>query len=145
MKNLKNTVNKKIDIKEILKNNKIKFSTKKEAILEILIEASHPHTAEEVRNYLENRGLKLDESTLYRNLAIFVKKDIIKKLELKKNKKFFEYNKNHHHHIVCNKCLLIEEIDFCEVKKIEKGIKSQKFAIITDHELDFYGICKKCI
>ena len=50
----------------------------------------------------------------------------------------------HHDHLVCSKCGLVEEF-FDEVIETQQEQIAAKFGFeITDHSLYLYGICKAC-
>lgn len=128
-------------IKDILKDNNLKVTEGRLSVIEFLMSNKGPLSIDELKDGLEN----IDTSTLYRMLDIFVEKGIVYQTDFRNGKAYFEYQKNHHHHIVCTSCGSKEEVSVCVGDKVE-GIKkdSKKFDVVKSHILEFFGICKKC-
>ncbi|MDI6765145.1 MAG: transcriptional repressor, partial [Thermodesulfobacteriota bacterium] len=51
---------------------------------------------------------------------------------------------DHHHHIVCKKCGDVVELDFCNISEWSKKVMESTGYQVTDHQLNFYGLCKIC-
>lgn len=123
-----------------LKNTKIRTF-----ILDLFSKSSKPLSVKDIISIPDFKKLNL--VTIYRTLASFENEGILKKVDLRKGVVFYELSNHHHHHIVCNKCGDIEDFDLCLsnglIKKIEK--QSKKFVKLSDHALEFFGECKKCV
>ena len=56
----------------------------------------------------------------------------------------------HHHHLVCTSCgRVVDYTDFIDeeielLQKTEKGLSKKYNFKITDHLIQFYGLCDKC-
>lgn len=134
---------------EILVTNGLKITQARLSILNIFIKSKVPISADNIHQYLEkNKKIRIiNDATIYRTLSSFEKSEILIKINLRKESDYFELNNDHHHHIVCTNCGMIE--DFTENKKIEKVLnniieKSTKFKNIKEHSLELFGICKVC-
>ncbi|MEX0689827.1 MAG: transcriptional repressor, partial [Candidatus Paceibacterota bacterium] len=74
-----------------------------------------------------------------------VAKNIIYKTNFGDAESYFEYQRNHHHHIICSSCGKREEVRSClekSFKEIEKELK--KFNKVNSHMLELFGVCKVC-
>jgi Fe2+ or Zn2+ uptake regulation protein len=121
-------------IKKILIKKRYKLTKPRIAILNFLFKANNPYSAKEISKKLKN----VDLVSIYRNLALFSKLNLI-------NEEFFEKEKKYclaihpHHHIICRKCGKIEKIicnhNFYNKFKNYSDIK---------HQLILTGICSKC-
>ncbi len=132
------------DISNILKERDIKITQGRMAVLSIFLENHKPMDVNFVFNKLKK---KFNEVTVYRIISCFEKSGILRRVDLRKDSVFFEFNKDHHHHIVCMNCGEIE--DFEENKDIEKILEkiigeSKKFKNIKEHSLELFGYCKLC-
>lgn len=127
---------------EILKSLCMKVTKNRLLVLNLLMTSQKPLSVEEIFKKLKN----VDQVTIYRILNQFCEKDIIKKIDLRSGKSFFEFQDHHHHHVVCQSCGYLEEIDICLPEKFIKKIQhnSEKFKNISDHALEFFGVCNKC-
>ena len=92
-------------------------------------------------------GEDLDTVTVYRSLEALANAQIVRRVDLRHGHTDYElvYGASHHHHLVCEQCGRIESIDWCPDAAFEKKLlKSSSFSKLSDHSLEFFGICKKC-
>lgn len=90
---------------------------------------------------------RLDKATVYRVLNFLKSKSIVRLIDLRQGKSLYELqlNNHHHHHIICTKCGTIESIDLCLFNNISADVlQCSGFAKISDHSMEFFGLCKKC-
>lgn len=90
---------------------------------------------------------KLDKATVYRVLGFLLSKAIIRLIDLRQGKRLYELSETcDHHHVICTHCGQIKAIDICVFKDISQQVlKRSDFAKISDHSMEFFGVCKKCI
>lgn len=141
---MSNDVKPNINFNKILKDSAFKITPTRIAILEIFSKFDKPISADFI--YKKLKG-SINEATVFRTLSSFEKSGILKKVDLRRESICFELNNDHHHHIVCTKCGIIE--DFKENKNITKLLnqiveKSIKFKKIKEHSLELFGFCKIC-
>jgi Fe2+ or Zn2+ uptake regulation protein len=131
------------NIKKQLKVSGLKITPARLAIIGAFSNRCHPLSAENIYEKLKKSN---DLVTIYRTLISFEKAGILRKVDLHKDAQFYEINENHHHHIICNKCGLVEELNECNIEMFISKIssKSENFKIIKSHSLEFFGLCKKC-
>ncbi|OGE88917.1 MAG: hypothetical protein A3J07_04350 [Candidatus Doudnabacteria bacterium RIFCSPLOWO2_02_FULL_49_13] len=105
-----------------------------------------PLTEQELRLRLAKAGSIVNKTTIYRELAHLKIKNIIKEVDLDDGKKRFELNfHQHHHHLVCTKCRMIDDIFVHnDVRHVEQKIRKEKKFLIQSHSLEFFGLCKNC-
>ncbi len=131
---------------KILKSNGYKLTNQRKAILDALYKhQGHFLSAQEI--YIETDKIlpQTNFSTIYRNLEVFVKLDIIHKINISDESSSYGLNCNesHHHHIICKGCGKTEVVDFCPMEEIIKKSKHKGFSL-TDHKFELYGYCEKC-
>ncbi len=133
----------------LLKKKGYKITPARTAILDIFIKNKIPLTAYEICKKLDKLKTigDINEATVYRTLSSFEKGGILKKIDLRKDRAYFELSNDHHHHIVCTNCGEIE--DFKESNEMEIILsqivkKSSKFKNIKEHSLELFGICRAC-
>jgi Fe2+ or Zn2+ uptake regulation protein len=135
-----------LNIEKILTEKKYKKTPARVAILDIFNKSNKPISAEEISLKLKTKKQKIDAVTIYRTLASFEKAGILKRVDLRKESIFFELNVDHHHHLICTNCNLIERFRSEDAEKsLEKIIKeSSNFKIITEHSFELFGLCQQC-
>jgi len=133
-------------VEKLLTEKKYKRTPARVAILDIFNKNKKPLSAEEIGQKIKIRKQKMDAVTIYRTLASFEKAGILKRVDLRKESIFFELNNDHHHHLVCTNCNLIESFKSGETEKLLEKIikKSSNFKNITEHSFELFGLCKKC-
>lgn len=127
-----------------LKNNGLRITKGRIAVLKALSSEKYPADIETLYKKLNKK--EIDLVTLYRIIAIFEEKGIVKRVNLKKDTAFYELCQNHHHHMICIKCEKIEDFENKDLENLLKKISrnSLKFKNITDHSLELFGLCRGC-
>ena len=130
------------DFKKILHDAKLKSTGPRLAVLKALRDVKHPETAQEIRKRLKN----IDLVTLYRTLASFEEKQLVKRVDLHRDAVCYEFNTGHHHHIVCINCGTVEDFEVCDKNRLIKNIvaKASKFRNVSEHSLELFGVCNTC-
>ena len=94
-------------------------------------------------------------TTIYRTLEILVQMGLVFKFDFGDGRARYELAEGpkvirHHHHLVCTSCGRVSDYtDFIDeevelLNQTEKGL-SKKFNFkITNHLIQFYGVCNKC-
>jgi Fe2+ or Zn2+ uptake regulation protein len=122
-----------------------RVTEKRVKLLELLAKAERPLSLEEIQKKV---GKIMDRTTLYRALESLLEKKIIKTVDFGDKDDRYELNdeNRHHHHIICQQCKKIEEIEDCAVEDslLNFAKKSKQFSSIDNHSLEFFGICKDC-
>lgn len=129
----------------ILKQHMLKVTVARKAILDAFTHEHKPMNADDIAKKIKDS--KTDLATIYRTLELFEKKSILKRIDLRKESVFYELAYHHHHHLVCTSCGAIEDFEACSIGKMLSSIvlHSRKFNIITDHSLELFGLCNKCV
>jgi Fe2+ or Zn2+ uptake regulation protein len=134
--------------KTLLRENGYKATPARLAILKIFFQSQKPQDASSICKKITKTSKqgKVNEVTIYRTLSALEKSGILRKVNLRKNSEYFELNKDHHHHIVCTKCSMVESFKDKNIEEVLKKVisKSSKFKNIKEHSLELFGLCVKC-
>jgi Fe2+ or Zn2+ uptake regulation protein len=135
----------KVDLIQILKENNIKITNERKAIVSALERSKLPLSSLEIFARVKPHLPKANISTVYRNLEMLEGLNVVKRLAFHKD--FFTYelahNRPHHHHAVCTRCGKVEDLENISEEFVYQISKKTKFTI-EDHNLEFFGICEKC-
>lgn len=137
------------ELKENLKEKGYKLTPQRRAILDIIIDKEGQHlTAEEIYDEVKKICPDIGLATVYRTVLLLEEVNVIYKLDL--NDGCSRYGLVHsdeehrHHHLVCNKCKKVFEVQDDLLEELEERIeKTYKFKIL-DHSVKFFGICSDC-
>lgn len=139
--------------KNLLRQNGLKVTTQRIAILEVLNNRPGKHlTAEEIYDYVKKKYPDIGIATVYRTIQVLSELSLIDKLNLDDGYVRYEINKkgkedscHHHHHLICTECGNVYAFQDDLLEALEKRIMDTMGFEVFDHEVKLYGRCKKCI
>jgi Fur family ferric uptake transcriptional regulator len=112
------------------------------AVLEHLRAASEPMSAQAIKAEL---GRSVGLATVYRALQQLVDGGQVDVFRHDSGEAMYRLCRPvHHHHLVCNRCKRVEEIDACEVEPWARGVAERRGFVISGHQADIFGICAEC-
>jgi len=118
----------------------------REEMVKFFVESSKPLSFGDVMRALEEAGLFVNKTTVYRELKFLLEYGYIAEVYLYPRKVYYELSDlRHHHHLVCEKCGKIDNITNCLVDRLERDVLKRKGFKIKRHTLEFYGLCSDCL
>jgi Fe2+ or Zn2+ uptake regulation protein len=131
--------------KQLLKNNGLKVTQARLKLLDIFKRGKKPLSIKQIAEQLGDT--EADMVTLYRNVESLENLGLIKQMRFNDRQAYYELiTENHHHHLVCKSCGKISDVNECSVTiQGPKLLKTHGFAKVTDHSLEFFGICDNCV
>ena len=135
---------KKNEFKAVLRRAGYKATLPRLAILELIKRSRRPLSAQDIIAKLEG---KTDKVTVYRFIAKLKNAGIVRQIDLRQNNAQYEFfDSEDHHHVVCARCGRIEDIGGCEIDHLHNVILKEvkNFSEVSQHSLEFYGICLNC-
>ncbi len=135
-----------MEYRKILKENNLKITPKRVAIINYFLKNERYATPFEVWMNLKKIFKKVGLPTIYRNLEEFEKIGILTKVEGEENRFYYGIckKKRHHHHIVCISCHKVDDFDICGFEELKNMIEEKTGFLITEHQFFLKGICKNC-
>ncbi len=122
------------------------MTTARRFMIGALCDAKSPLAATDILKDLDKHKLHSNKTTVYRELAFLEKQNIIKPIDFGDGTKRYEViGDHHHHHLICTKCLKVEDVEL-EHDVDEEGVRlgKQKGFEVTGHSLEFFGKCRNC-
>lgn len=124
-------------IQELFKNNGLKITHQRELIFSIVNDGLEP-TIKDIQEQCLN---KVDKSTVYRIVELFIEKRIfIKNINVMGEVYYTVNTLNHVHYIDCIKCHKKTKIDHCPIT-IDASIDGYT---VLSHSIQLEGICNTC-
>lgn len=112
------------------------------AVLEVLLGAETPLRAEEIHARLAGGGRRgVNLSSVYRTLHLLHRLGIVRRVQLGDGVlrvELAEGYRDHHHHLVCERCGRIEDVRPCPVEGLDLG------STVRSHSLELFGLCGPC-
>lgn len=136
-------------IKEQMKSKGYKLTPQRRAVLDVIIENEEKHlSTEEIYDIVKVNCPEIGLATVYRTIQLLEKIGIVSKLNFDDGCNRYELiNSNethHHHHLICTLCNSVEEVEDVLLESLEDQVENKYNFKIINHEVKFYGICKKC-
>lgn len=127
----------------------------REAIMNVLSGAKDHLSAEDIYMKVHPVYPAIGLTSVYRTLEVLTSTGLVYKFDFGDGRARYELAEGskgarHHHHLVCTDCnRVINYTDFVDeelalLKKAEEGLSKKYNFIITNHLIQFYGLCNKC-
>ena len=132
-----------------------RMTVPRQAILDVLSKTIEHLSAEDVYISVHKVYPNVGLTTVYRTLELLVHMGLVFKFDFGDGRARYELSKGpkgerHHHHLVCTNCgRVIDYTDFIDeeielLNQTEKGLLKKYNFKITNHLIQFYGLCDKC-
>ena len=129
---------------ETLKENGVRMTPQRHAILNYLYSTMGHPTADEIYKSLEGTFPNMSVATVYNNLRLFKDAGLVRELTYGDSSSRFDANMMDHYHVICRKCGKITDFDHMPLLEIErKSAEITNYQVHT-HRLEIYGICPDC-
>ena len=131
-----------------------RWTVPREVILDLLSRTSRHLSAKDIYAALYSFYPGIGLTTIYRTLELLGRLGLVQKISAGDGRSRYELKrgggKDHHHHLICTQCgkimdyrdFLQEEVEL--VKKAKETLARQHHFHITDHNMEFLGMCEEC-
>ncbi len=143
---------------ERLKLGKVKVTPNRRKVLGRFLEAEKPWTLSSLHRSL-SQVEGCDRSSVYRALEDLHSAGLLEEFRLPGDRQTFyslikmtsppkarghSHAAHHHHHIVCQDCGKVSHLDICVPGGWMGKVENASGYRITEHHLEFKGLCAKC-
>jgi Fur family ferric uptake transcriptional regulator len=120
------------------------------SVLEVLSRSVAPLTVAEIHGRLQPVGT--DRVSVYRAVHLMVKEGFLRAADVTRAGVRYELTEaftGHHHHLVCQACGRIEDLEGCLLEapallRLRQRIQRTRRFRVTEHELRLSGYCAGC-
>ena len=132
-----------------------RMTVPRQAILDVLSKTSRHLSAEDVYIAVHKIYSHVGLTTVYRTLELLARMGLVFKFDFGDGRARYELSEGpkgigHHHHLICTNCgRVVDYTDFIDkevelLNETEKGLSKKYDFKITNHLIQFYGLCGKC-
>jgi len=114
------------------------------AIYKILQQRQDHPTAEDIYKEVLKEHPTISLATIYKNLETLAGYNLIDKVTHLHDLARYDANMNHHHHLVCNKCKKIIDIQIKNLEDLQIPSNLNKDFKVIGYKVQFDGICREC-
>ncbi len=135
------------DLITVLRSHKMRITPARRALLQFILDnKSRQLSLKDFHGFSEEKLRGVDRSSIYRNLEMFKKLDIIQELSLPKRGKRFQYvfDRKVHHYYICKRCGKLNRGNQALFEKINQALKEIHGFSKANLSVIFYGLCSKC-
>jgi Fur family transcriptional regulator, ferric uptake regulator len=124
---------------------KLRVTPARVAILSVLENEKRPLSVEKIIATIGEKNI--DYVTAYRTITALKNVGLVRQIDFQHNHAHFELaSLGDHHHVVCVKCDKVADVKSCDVDAMQqRALKESGFQTISQHSLEFFGICKQCL
>ncbi len=135
------------DLISILKAKNLRLTPARRGLIQYILDHKDKQLSLlEITRFLETTVDGVNRSSVYRNLELLKKLDIIQELNLPKKGKRFQYifDKEVHHFYICKTCGKASRGNKVLFGRIEKALKDVHEFSKANLSMVFYGYCERC-
>ncbi len=129
-----------------LRESGLKVTRYRKALLNLFFNHARPLSVNDILDFLSKDGMNPNKTTIYREIDSLVELGYLDSLDFGDVRKRYELSsREHHHHLICEKCDHIEDIIIKDdLQEIEQKVKIKSKFKIKSHTLEFFGLCLHC-
>jgi Fur family ferric uptake transcriptional regulator len=122
-----------------------RLTPQREAVIAVLGETREHLTAPEILRRAQRHIPHLNKSAVYRALDVLTHLSLVNPIDLGQGEVQYELNYSpHHHHLVCQHCGKIADVDESVFGALEKTLRAEYgFAPFLFH-FAIFGLCRDC-
>ncbi len=130
----------------LLRSHGFRATEARMELLRLLARADRPISPAEL---VRRIGTRANQATIYRSLEAFSDAGLVRRVNMEHQHAHYEFSTSgteHHHHIICRTCGLVEHVDGCAISDRSPTLlrHSKQFRRIESHALEFFGTCTAC-
>jgi Fur family transcriptional regulator, ferric uptake regulator len=115
------------------------------AVLRELSKEPNDATASTLWRRMRGRKNAIGLATVYRTLALLEKRGVVDSLSHHAGERCFRLcTDSHHHHLVCEQCHRVVELDECGLGNWVDQVAGQHGFTPTEHQVEITGLCADC-
>lgn len=129
-----------------LQKKGLKRTTQRDAVLDLFLESTSHHTAEDLWSRLRETHKNVGYSTVYRTLKLLKECELAREVYFADGRMYFEhqFEQPHHDHMVCLECGLTIEFFNATIEKLQDRLAAENHFTPTRHTMVIFGYCQTC-
>jgi len=123
-----------------------KLTPQRRMLIEVLLGADDQElTADEIYQRIRSMYPEVGLDTVYRNLRLLVKLNIVDEVKLPGKLAQYSINRREHHHgLICIDCGKEIPLSHCPIKELETVAREEHGFHISSHRIELFGHCSDC-
>ena len=128
-----------------LKENQRRITPQRMAVLKILAKSEGHPTVEKIYEKVKKQFPTTSLATVYKSVAVIKEIGEVLELGFTDGSNRYDGNKPYPHpHLICTECRTIMDPSLSVLADVTQKLMVETGFKITNHRLDFFGICPEC-
>ena len=129
-----------------LAEKNLKMTPQRRLILDTMLKQGGHLSSEEIYAKVKARDKSIGQATVYRTLKLLSDANLVEPLDFADGVTRYEFNygKQHHDHLICDKCNKNIEIHDETIERRQEELAEEHGFKLLRHKMYLYGICKDC-
>ena len=128
-----------------LKENQRRITPQRMAVLKILAESEGHPSVEKIYEKVKKQFPTTSLATVYKSVAVIKEIGEVLELGFTDGSNRYDGNKPYPHpHLICTECRTIMDPSLPVLADVTQKLMAETGFKITNHRLDFFGICPEC-
>ena len=134
------------DLEELLRAKGVRPTRQRVAVLDELAGERDDATAQVLWQRLRERGdQSIGLATVYRTLSLLHERGVVDALSHHEGERCYRLcTAGHHHHLLCEQCHRVVEIDDCDLGGWVDTIARRHGFVANEHRVEISGLCDAC-
>ncbi len=137
-------------IPRLLARRGYRITAPRRAVLDAFVTSHEPRTVAQLHRSLG--GERVNLVSVYRTVKLLCDVGLVRATDAAQGQRRYELAEPftaHHHHLICRRCGQIEDLEGCLLEpdvlaRLGRRVRQSHRFRVTDHELRFFGICRRC-
>lgn len=128
-----------------MKDLGFRWTRPRQGVVDVLGRHPQPLTIHDIHQKLARTGTDL--ASVYRTVNLLVKHGVavaVDSVAAGRRYELSDRHREHHHHVVCQRCGTVKDIRDCGLSRIQEAIARSTGFKILHHDLKFIGVCSGC-
>ncbi|HEY8716386.1 MAG TPA: transcriptional repressor [Candidatus Acidoferrum sp.] len=130
--------------RELAVKHGLAVTHQRQLIYEAVIASRGHHSPESIYVTVRRRIPSISLATVYNNLRLFIESGLLREVTPHAATLRVDGNLEPHHHLVCSRCKLVQDIDadFVDFKKLSRRVRGG--FDLTQPVVEVFGLCRRC-
>jgi len=133
------------EFRDALQESGRKITAQRLAIAEVFFASDTHLTLTDILDRVKAVRGGVGYATVYRTMRLLVEEGFAHEHKFGEGETLYEVaHEDHHDHLVCNSCGLIEEFESEEIEQIQDAIAASRGFKVLAHKHVLHGLCRNC-
>jgi Fur family peroxide stress response transcriptional regulator len=128
-----------------LKDHDFRITPQRLAVLKVLAASDGHPSVERIYESVRAQFPTTSLATIYKTVALLKQENEVLEISFPDGSNRYDGNKPFPHpHLICTRCKKIIDPDLSSLEDLAKEVTEETGFRITNHRLDFFGLCREC-